>query len=706
MTYFFSALSLLAAVVSIFTGVLVLYRAPRQRLNILFMLYCLTTSYWAYAEHEYRHAESYELARAWFLFGSFWPLLLAFILHFMLVFTGRQRLLSHRLTYVVIYGLPLAFSLLELRSFGITGGPASEEFWGWAYGGPQTALNFITSGILIFMGFIAWYLALSYYRKAVDAIARRQALFITLGLGIPQVAAFLAVILPLAGIRAPEMVPTTLGIGTGGFIGYAIWKYQLFGITPAVAAGRIISSMSEGLLLASAEGKVVNANPAVQRLLGWDEEELVGRDVDKVLGEGWRALVCNDISCPTNDSAYPDDFVFGIESELQVKSGLTVPVLLSYAALRDSLDRQEGAVITLRDISRRKDDEEKILGQSRELKERNIGLLTLSSISAMISQTIDLDRLLDTVLKEITGMPFFDLEPRGGIFLMEEGFLRMAAELGHDEKFFRIHQQIAVGECLCGRAAASGELLTSANSLADARHTIRYAGIKAHGHVIVPLKSRGEVNGILCLYTVPGAEVSESRLSLFRTIGNQLGVAIENARRYEEVKELSLHDPLTGLANRNLMKMELDRGVAQAHRGGQPFSLLMLDLDHFKRYNDTYGHVAGDRLLADIGRIIMDEVREVDLAVRYGGEEFLAILVDAGEPQAAEVAGRIRRRVEETPYFPVEGGPPATMTISIGVATWQQGMESWEKLLTIADDALYRAKEKGRDRVEVWGEGF
>lgn len=706
MAYLFSELSLLAAVVSIFTGLLVLHKAPRQRLNILFMLYCLVTSYWAYAEHEYRHAESYEVARGWFMFGSFWPMALGFILHFMLVYTGRQRLLASRLTYVVIYGLPLALSVLEIWDFGVTGGPVSREFWGWAYGGPQSAMNLITSGVLMFMGLVALYLAWHQYQSATDAITRRQALFVTLGLSIPMAAALLAVSLPLADVRIPEMVATSFGIGTGGFIGYAIWKYQLFGITPGAAANRIIASMSEGLLLVDPEGKVITANPAIRRMLGQSAEELVSRDVDEVLKNGWQDVIKRDSTRIISGSEYPDEFVFGIESELHAEGGRQVPVLISYASLSDDLGRYEGAIITVRDISSRKDDEEKILHQSHELEKSNSGLLTMYAVSTLISQTIDLDRLLDTILKEITHMPFFDLEHRGVIFLKEGDRLRMAAELGHDEEFFRTHRQIDVGECLCGTAAAAEELITSADSQTDARHTIKYAGIHSHGHVIVPLKSRGEVNGVLCLYTVPGADLSESRLSLFRTIGNQLGVAVENACRYEEVKELSLHDPLTGLANRNLMKIELDRGIARARRSGQPFSLLMLDLDYFKNYNDTYGHVAGDRLLADIAGIISAEIREVDLAVRYGGEEFLAILVEADAPQAAVVARRIQRRVGETPYFPEEGGPPATITISIGVATWQQGMDSWEKLLTMADDALYRAKEKGRDRVEVWGEGL
>lgn len=164
----------------------------------------------------------------------------------------------------------------------------------------------------------------------------------------------------------------------------------------------------------------------------------------------------------------------------------------------------------------------------------------------------------------------------------------------------------------------------------------------------------------------------------------------ELSRMYEEVKLLSLRDPLTGLANRRMMEIDLERSMALAKRGGSPLSVLMMDIDYFKKYNDTHGHQAGDRLLKEVGNVLTEEVRTGDLVARYGGEEFLVLLPDTEIEGAVNTAERIRTAVSES----------LGVTISIGAAAYQME-EKPEGLIERADKALYRAKEGGRNRVEV-----
>jgi len=235
----------------------------------------------------------------------------------------------------------------------------------------------------------------------------------------------------------------------------------------------------------------------------------------------------------------------------------------------------------------------------------------------------------------------------------------------------------------------------------DTRHTISYEGMKNHGDIIVPLKTPNGISGVMFLHTEPNVNIREHDLDLLHTIGNQLGVAIENAKLYEQTKALSLHDPLTGLANRNMMDMELANSMARCRRTGEPLSLLMIDLDHFKRFNDTYGHTAGDDLLIALARILKYEIREVDLIIRYGGEEFLVIMPDTPIDVALRAAERIRKKVE-TGDFQVGEGQSTHLTISLGAATSTDGSESPTILMTRADTALYLAKERGRNRVERW----
>jgi diguanylate cyclase (GGDEF)-like protein len=212
-----------------------------------------------------------------------------------------------------------------------------------------------------------------------------------------------------------------------------------------------------------------------------------------------------------------------------------------------------------------------------------------------------------------------------------------------------------------------------------------------HGHLIVPLKAMDKVVGVLCLYLPVGVGIEEDRKMLLYILGAQIGIAIDNARLYEETKRLSIRDPLTGLANRRLMDIMLEKSFARAKRLGSPFSCIMLDIDYFKKYNDTYGHPAGDSLLIKIAGILLDEVREIDLVVRYGGEEFFVLLPDVKSPEALRAAERIR--------LAVEAG--TGVTVSLGISSYNQGVRTREDIIKNADYALYQAKQLGRNRIEL-----
>ncbi|MGM0594745.1 MAG: diguanylate cyclase [Pseudomonadota bacterium] len=165
---------------------------------------------------------------------------------------------------------------------------------------------------------------------------------------------------------------------------------------------------------------------------------------------------------------------------------------------------------------------------------------------------------------------------------------------------------------------------------------------------------------------------------------------VDNIRLKLENEELSLKDSLTGLWNRRELYLFVDQLRSQAQRSGESFALILMDLDHFKRYNDSNGHTAGDTLLMQVARIIQRESREEDLAVRYGGEEFMVVLPKSDLEQARHVAERIRQEVRRL----------TAVSLSAGIATFQPGM-SFERLTSEADQALYRAKSGGRDRVVV-----
>ena len=160
---------------------------------------------------------------------------------------------------------------------------------------------------------------------------------------------------------------------------------------------------------------------------------------------------------------------------------------------------------------------------------------------------------------------------------------------------------------------------------------------------------------------------------------------------YEETRELSLRDPLTGLANRRMISIVFERSLARAKRFGSSFSIIMLDLDNFKNYNDTHGHTEGDMLLVKIAGILLEEVRDLDLVARYGGEEFLILLPDTDVTIACKVAERIRKAVETK----------TAGTLSLGVTSCYPGTMAMKDFIKKADDAMYHAKQKGKNRVEI-----
>ena len=180
-----------------------------------------------------------------------------------------------------------------------------------------------------------------------------------------------------------------------------------------------------------------------------------------------------------------------------------------------------------------------------------------------------------------------------------------------------------------------------------------------------------------------------------------LTIGAKNLRAYREVKELSFTDGLTGLYNHRYLEMYLGEAKGESQQDSQPLSLIMLDLDHFKRYNDTYGHPAGDIILRELGQLLRRNTRRGDLVARYGGEEFIIVLPTTGKAQALSQAERVRKEVEDH-SFRVDGGPRTKVTISAGVASFSEDDLDGESLVEKADRALYQAKREGRNRIFVF----
>jgi diguanylate cyclase (GGDEF)-like protein len=182
-------------------------------------------------------------------------------------------------------------------------------------------------------------------------------------------------------------------------------------------------------------------------------------------------------------------------------------------------------------------------------------------------------------------------------------------------------------------------------------------------------------------------------------VASQVALAIANARLYTRTRELSVTDELTGVHNRRHFQQMLQMEWKRAVRFERPLSVVMLDIDHFKEYNDTYLHVEGDKVLKRIGRILRTNLREVDTVARFGGEEFVLLLPDTDKHGATAAAEKVRKLLEQERFVSEKREPTRPVTISCGVATCPDDVNEMEDLIDHADIALYKAKAAGRNQV-------
>lgn len=218
---------------------------------------------------------------------------------------------------------------------------------------------------------------------------------------------------------------------------------------------------------------------------------------------------------------------------------------------------------------------------------------------------------------------------------------------------------------------------------------------------VVPLKDAGlGVVGVVAVWRSDGEAIDPDAISTLEVLAPYAALLMLQARALGDLREDAAradHDGLTGIPNRRAFDARLDAVIRSYHRYGRPFSLILLDVDHFKRINDTYGHEAGDAVLRAVAARVAGSVRDVDFAARYGGEEFAVLLPETGLAGAVETADRLRRSVAE---FPVEWrGIEIPVTISLGVAAVPECVANARDVLGAADQALYASKKAGRNRV-------
>ena len=359
----FAILSLTSFAVFLFTGTFVYYRNPKSPLNRTFLAICLSMSLWAFSEFMYRQAEGLQAAHLWVrVRNASWPYSISFMLFFILALTERTNLLKRKTALLAIFVPACLFSLLGLTTNLITTSPV-REFWGYTYGIPRNPWAYLAAGIWsVAVTFCVLFLSVQYFLATTDKNKKLQAQYISLGFGIPIISGIITeVLLPLRGIRIPELSNIS-GTFLATFVGYAIWRYELFSVSPSIAADTIISTMCDSLILVDLEGRIVTANKATLDLLGYREGELLGQSVGSILGREFvESQVLNRI--------IEEGPVVNQEWTYCTKTGETKPVLFSGSPVKDKRGDVIGIIGISRDITERKRAEEAVRESETRFKE-------------------------------------------------------------------------------------------------------------------------------------------------------------------------------------------------------------------------------------------------------------------------------------------------------------------------------------------------
>jgi two-component system cell cycle response regulator len=324
----------------------------------------------------------------------------------------------------------------------------------------------------------------------------------------------------------------------------------------------------------------------------------------------------------------------------------------------------------------------------------------LSEISNTTSTTIDTNTIMEQCTAHVLKALNADVALGMLIGTAKDSFITIASiNFNYKLPTFTLNTYPKIAELINNNlkpSIAPAEIFTPFAELYDQN---------ASRHImIMPIAIEQNIIGLILLgwqHFVSPAQIY--RISFASLMSQQIAQGLEKARLYNHIKSIALSDSLTGLANRRNFDMFLQTELKRAASLKHPLTLIMLDLDQFKRFNDNHGHLIGDKLLAQVGEILRNNVRSIDLPARYGGEEFSIILPECSSNEGKFIGEKLRLAIESRNYPDDFGTYTGKITASLGISTYDPGITltppAMEKLIEVADKALYQAKHQGRNRV-------
>ncbi len=317
-----------------------------------------------------------------------------------------------------------------------------------------------------------------------------------------------------------------------------------------------------------------------------------------------------------------------------------------------------------------------------------------------LTSSLQLDQVLRTIMEKIDEFLHPDT---WSLLLLDEKNQELYFEIAIGKNAKPLKElRIKKGQGLAGWVAQTGKAVIVPDTSTDERwykDVDEVTKAETRSVVAVPVRFRDQCLGVIELINCVGPGGFSARdLGLLEALADYAAIAIENARHVQKIHELTITDDCTCLYNARHLNFMLETEIYRSQRYGYEFSLVFIDLDHFKEVNDTHGHLVGSKLLGEIGAMIKDHCRLIDFAFRYGGDEFVVLLPQTSKEHAYVVARRLHRLIRETTWLK-EKGLDIRITASVGVSSYPADSTSKAELLHLADEAMYLVKNTSRDSV-------
>jgi diguanylate cyclase (GGDEF)-like protein/PAS domain S-box-containing protein len=476
-------------------------------------------------------------------------------------------------------------------------------------------------------------------------------------------------------------------------------EYERFGA--AVKASetryrRLFESAKDGILILDADsGVIIDANPYLEVLLDYSHNELVGKKL-------WELGLFRDIAASRESFQRLQATEYSRHENLPLETRTKEIREVEFVSNVYLVNGARVIQCNIRDITERRRIDASLRAANTDLaalvsqlKKRDSEMQSLFRMNDLL-QTCSTQEEAYRVIVLMVDELFTGLD--GGLAIRHEGHPDYEL-IAHWGETTQMAANFTMDDCWGMRRGQPHEVLEPQSSLL-CRH---FVAEPKTGYLCIPLAVQGESLGLLCLMadSTGTSEHQINRRNLALMLSESIKLSLFNLRLQEKLRNQATRDPLTGLFNRRYLDDSLDRELHRAQRMQSPLSVVMLDLDHFKHFNDNFGHDAGDLLLRELGSVLSASLRQGDISCRYGGEEFVLVFPDSSLADTQKRVEEIRKVIKglEVRHGERMLGP---ITVSAGVAAAPEHGYTAAELMWAADGALYAAKQSGRDRLVAY----